>query len=102
MSRFTASTRPKSLASRYSETAWGIRPTSMYSLKRRSALRCSGAGRGERSSAEERMRFARASSPQAQRNSSKPSGFSLRGVSSEGITMPSTFLRIEMSDPVSR
>ena len=45
------------------------------------------------------MRFARASSPQAQRNSSKPSGFSLRGVSSEGITMPSTFLRIEMSDP---
>ena len=48
------------------------------------------------------MRFARASSPQAQRNYSKPSGFSLRGVSSEGITMPSTFLRIEMSDPVSR
>ena len=59
--------------------------------------------RGERREAVEGVAYelGEAPSPDAQRNSSKSSGQSSSDRSSEGMRMPSMFLLMEMSDPVS-
>ena len=100
MSRLTLSTSPKSLSARYAPTAWGMPPTSMYSLNSLSALRWSASG-GLRASYDARVTAASPSSPDAQRNSSKSSGLSLIARSSDGMTMSLTFSLIDMSEPVS-
>ena len=101
MSRFTVSTALRSFVLMYLSTACGIPPTSIYSLKSLISLRWVASPRGCFCSSTVFSRVNVTLSPIAHLNSSKSIGCIVIRVSSLGMIMFCTFLRMEMSEPVS-